>query len=79
MDVAYDQIQEEQFPDDDRSQSNSEQKQRRSSDLNQDLTDTYKAISNSPWAVRLGGLWGTVRKQVSSYLFFLCALVQYGC
>lgn len=35
--------------------------------LQTELQETFKAFSNSPWASRLGGLWGTVRKQGESY------------
>ena len=35
--------------------------------LQTELQDTFRAFSASPWASRLGGLWGNVRKQGESY------------
>ena len=65
MDVAYDHIQEESFPEDEsESKEAKTNEQRQSSDFNSDVQEAFKAISSSPWAARLGGLWGTVRKQV---------------
>ena len=62
MDVAYDHIQEESFPEDKRQERKEEGE---GNDVNSELQDAYKAISKSPWAARLGGFLGTVRKQVS--------------
>lgn len=65
MDVAYDHIQEE-------SLSPEENKDRQlgdgapARDLNTEVREAYKAISSSPWGAKLGGLWGTVKKQVRS-------------
>ncbi|KAL4790997.1 hypothetical protein BDV19DRAFT_393486, partial [Aspergillus venezuelensis] len=36
-------------------------------DLNTELQETFRAFSASPWGSRIGGLWGTVRKQGESY------------
>jgi hypothetical protein len=63
MDVAYDHITEESYPDDEPPRQGSSQ--RRSADFNSEFQETYKAISTSPWAARLGGFLGTVKKQVS--------------
>ncbi|OJD31458.1 bsd domain-containing protein [Diplodia corticola] len=62
MDVAYDHIQEETFPDDDRRDKPaqpSDKPAEPAKDFNTEVQDAYKAISNSPWAARIGGLWGT--------------------
>ncbi|KAB2571234.1 hypothetical protein DBV05_g10106 [Lasiodiplodia theobromae] len=70
MDVAYDHIQEETFPDDERRDKPAQASgapQEQSKDFNTEVQEAYKAISNSPWAARIGGLWGTVKKQGESY------------
>ncbi|KAL0256755.1 hypothetical protein SLS55_009152 [Diplodia seriata] len=62
MDVAYDHIQEETFPDDERRDKAAQPGDAPSEppkDFNSEVQEAYKAISNSPWAARLGGLWGT--------------------
>ncbi|KAF2802802.1 BSD-domain-containing protein [Mytilinidion resinicola] len=65
MDSAYDHIQEESYPDDEpRAQDSS---QRQSADFNSEIQEAYKAISASPWAARLGGFLGTVKKQGEQY------------
>ena len=67
MDVAYDHIQEESFPDDERPKKEEEGKEKpKQNDFNTEVQEAYKAISNSPWAARIGGLWGTVKKQASN-------------
>ena len=35
--------------------------------LQSELQETFRAFSSSPWASKLGGLWGNVRKQGESY------------
>lgn len=35
--------------------------------LNTELQETFQAFSNSPWGTKLGGLWGSVRKQGEQY------------
>jgi BSD domain len=35
--------------------------------LQSEFQETFKAFSNSPWGSKLGGLWGSVRKQGESY------------
>ena len=70
MDLAYDHIQEENFkeqPKDEPGESEGAAKgqhERRASDLNKEFQDAYKAVAASPWGAKLGGLWGSVRKQV---------------
>ncbi|GME56184.1 bsd domain-containing protein [Neofusicoccum parvum] len=62
MDVAYDHIQEETFPDDERRDKDAQASAAPSEpnkDFNTEVQEAYKAISNSPWAARIGGLWGT--------------------
>ena len=63
MDAAYDHIQEESFPDNEAPQQDKDNSQRRSSDFNSEFQEAYKAISSSPWAARLGGFLGSVKKQ----------------
>lgn len=63
MDVAYDHIQGEAM-----SPEEAKDKQLGSEDtttnLNKEFSEAYKAISSSPWGAKLGGLWGSVKKQV---------------
>lgn len=70
MDVAYDHIQEETFPDDDNRDKKkaeaSDASKGSAKDFNTEVQEAYKAFSNSPWAARIGGLWGTVKKQARS-------------
>lgn len=61
MDVAYDHIQEENFPDDEEGQPHEPKAQR---SLSGEFQDAYKAFSQSQLGAKLGGLWGTVKKQV---------------
>jgi hypothetical protein len=66
MDSAYDHIQEENYPQDPTKQqagANSTAPET-ANNLNAEIQDAYKAISSSPWAARLGGFFGTVKKQV---------------
>ena len=62
MDTAYDHIQEELLPKDE--ELKDDKKDAESITLNNEIQDAYKAISSSPWATRLGGFLGTVKKQV---------------
>ena len=68
MDAAYDHIQEQSFPDDKDSQpkapAGTGQQQSAQASINADLQEAYKAFSNSPWGVRIGGFFGAVAKQV---------------
>ncbi|KAF2194047.1 BSD-domain-containing protein [Zopfia rhizophila CBS 207.26] len=67
MDAAYDHIQEESFPSDEAPQQGKDSSKRESTDFNSEIQDVYKAISNSPWAARLGGFLGSVKKQGEQY------------
>ncbi|KAF1999263.1 hypothetical protein P154DRAFT_523477 [Amniculicola lignicola CBS 123094] len=68
MDSAYDHIQEESYPEDPTpGQKAGESSKEQSSDFNSEIQDAYKAISSSPWAARLGGFLGTVKKQGEQY------------
>jgi hypothetical protein len=62
MDVAYDHIQEEALSPDESSEKGDTNNQ--TNDLNTEFRDAYRAISSSPWGMRLGGLFGQVKKQV---------------
>jgi hypothetical protein len=65
MDLAYDHIQEEAFPEDPSNKEAKETKKPESS-LNSDFQEAYKAISASPWGAKLGGFFGSVVKQGGS-------------
>jgi hypothetical protein len=66
MDSAYDHIQEESYPEDPTPQPQTkDSNQGQKSDFNSEIQDAYKAISSSPWAARLGGFLGSVKKQVN--------------
>ncbi|KAF2760363.1 BSD-domain-containing protein [Pseudovirgaria hyperparasitica] len=69
MDVAYDSVQKESFPDDQEQQGDSTTAAvgPPPGTFNNDVQEAYKAISSSPWAARLGGLWGNVKKQGEQY------------
>jgi hypothetical protein len=66
MDSAYDQIQGENYSQDPAKQagSGSSAPNETANNLNAEIQDAYKAISSSPWAARIGGFFGTVKKQV---------------
>ena len=73
MDVAYDHIAEENFPDDEdpkRRQGGGggnegkDEGPAQEQSINQEFQDAYKAFSASPWGVKLGGFWATAKKQV---------------
>jgi hypothetical protein len=68
MDSAYDHIQEESYPQNQSKQEGSGESesthQETTNNFNAEIQDAYKAISSSPWAARLGGFFGTVKKQV---------------
>jgi hypothetical protein len=68
MDSAYDHIQEESYPQDPTKQQPGGEStgQETANTINAEIQDAYKAISSSPWAARLGGFFGTVKKQVST-------------
>ncbi|KAJ4376406.1 hypothetical protein N0V83_001689 [Neocucurbitaria cava] len=69
MDSAYDHIQEESYPQDATKQQagGDSTHQETTSNINAEIQDAYKAISSSPWAARLGGFLGTVKKQGEQY------------
>ncbi|TKA61328.1 hypothetical protein B0A49_09923 [Cryomyces minteri] len=63
MDVAYDHIQEEALsPDEPLDKQDNDQR-----GLNSEFQEAFKAVSASPWGARLGGFFGTVKKQSESY------------
>lgn len=67
MDSAYDHIQEEAYPEDPLPQSQGgKESSKPEGNFNSEIQDAYKAISSSPWAARLGGFLGSVKKQVWS-------------
>ncbi|KAF1829660.1 BSD domain-containing protein [Decorospora gaudefroyi] len=71
MDSAYDHIQEESYPQDPdptkQSASGDSTHQDTANNFNAEIQDAYKALSSSPWAARLGGFLGTVKKQGEQY------------
>ena len=69
MDSAYDHIQEESYPQDPTSQQNGKGTSSTAANFNSEVQDAYKAISSSPWAARLGGFLGTVKKQGEQWVF----------
>ncbi|KAK3292751.1 uncharacterized protein B0H64DRAFT_236759 [Chaetomium fimeti] len=67
MDIAYDHIQESNYPEEHGDSSSSgEKKPAPQASLNEDLQDAYRAFSSSPWGARIGGFFGTVVKQGGS-------------
>ncbi|CAG7975892.1 unnamed protein product [Penicillium olsonii] len=64
MDIAYDHIQEEAFSNKEGPPSEAKPQE---SNLNDDLQETFRAFSASPWGSRIGGLWDNVRKQGETY------------
>ena len=66
MDIAYDHIQESNFPEEhsDSESPSGDKKPAPQASLNDDLQDAYRAFSSSPWGARIGGFFGTVVKQV---------------
>jgi hypothetical protein len=61
MDAAYDHIQEENFP---KEEDVKKSEDASSPTLNAEFHEAWGAVTNSPWASRLGGLWGSVKKAV---------------
>ncbi|KAL2264799.1 hypothetical protein VTJ83DRAFT_7309 [Remersonia thermophila] len=66
MDIAYDHIQEQTFPEEHSDSQSGDKKPAPQASLNADLKDAYRAFSNSPWGARIGGFLGTVVKQGES-------------
>jgi hypothetical protein len=64
MDFAYDHIQEQALPSENRPQNKEQQPE---TTLNAEFQEAYKAISSSPWGAKLGGFFGSVVKQVRSF------------
>ncbi|CAI6331865.1 unnamed protein product [Periconia digitata] len=62
MDTAYDHVQQESYPEAKTPQSQDSSRQE-TANINTEIQDAYKAISSSPWAARLGGFLGSVKKQ----------------
>ena len=82
MDSAYDHIQEENFPKDPEPTSPKApgtedaagaEGQAPPVTLNDEFQEAYKAMASSPWGMKIGGLWGTVKKAVRSCLCFSLA------
>lgn len=65
MDVAYDHIQEEVFSPD--QVTKTEDKNQETNNLNTEFQEAYKSFSASPWGARLGGFFGSVKKQGETY------------
>ncbi len=63
MDLAYDHIQEEALAQDHPAPVDGQPKSTEPT-LNSDFQEAYKVISSTPWGAKLGGLWGSVVKQV---------------
>jgi hypothetical protein len=64
MDLAYDHIQENAYPQDREESNETPKPDQQEPSLNSDLQDAYKAISSSAWGVKIGGFLGNVMKQV---------------
>lgn len=64
MDLAYDHIQESNFPTEEEARENAAKRSEEQPTLNEEFQEAYKAVANSPWAATVGGWWGTVKKQV---------------
>lgn len=66
MDVAYDHIQEEVLSPDEAAEREAD-KNETQGNLNTEFREVYNSFSASPWGARLGGFFGTVKKQSESY------------
>ncbi|KAK4166484.1 BSD domain-containing protein 1-B [Cladorrhinum sp. PSN259] len=66
MDVAYDHIQESNFPQEPSDSESKDKKPVQQATLNAEFQDAYRAISSSPWASKIGGFFGSVVKQGES-------------
>ncbi|OAX79549.1 hypothetical protein ACJ72_06131 [Emergomyces africanus] len=51
----------------DNADASAQSSQRPNLDLGAEFQETFRAFSSNPWGARLGGLWGTVRKQGETY------------
>ncbi|KAJ5383835.1 hypothetical protein N7517_001746 [Penicillium concentricum] len=65
MDIAYDHILEEAYSN--KEGTSDSKPQEPNPNLNDELQETFRAFSNSPWGSRIGGLWDNVRKQGETY------------
>lgn len=65
MDVAYDHIQEEVLSPNEAVEKDARDHEK--SNLNTEFREAYTTFSSSPWGARLGGFFGTVKKQGESY------------
>ncbi|OQE46243.1 hypothetical protein PENCOP_c001G06464 [Penicillium coprophilum] len=65
MDIAYDHILEESYSN--KEGASDSKPQEPNPNLNDELQETFRAFSNSPWGSRIGGLWDNVRKQGETY------------
>ncbi|KAJ5835658.1 hypothetical protein N7447_001684 [Penicillium robsamsonii] len=65
MDIAYDHILEEAYSN--KEGASDSKPQEPNPNLNDELQETFRAFSNSPWGSRIGGLWDNVRKQGETY------------
>ncbi|EFY90529.1 hypothetical protein MAC_03523 [Metarhizium acridum CQMa 102] len=63
MDLAYDHIQENAYPQDRKESNETPKPEQQESSLNNDFQDAYKAISSSTWGIKIGGFFGNVMKQ----------------
>lgn len=64
MDVAYDHIKEEELAPGGTTEQPVESSRSQDNDLTTELSEAYQAISGSSWGVKLGGFFGSVKKQV---------------
>ena len=64
MDAVYDHIQEEVLQSE--TPQPGESQPRPEGSLNTEFQEAYRSFSASPWAAKLGGLWGAVKKQGES-------------
>jgi len=65
MDIAYDHIQEEVLSPDGAAEQDASNHEK--SNLNTEFREAYTTLSATPWGARLGGFFGTVKKQGESY------------
>ncbi|TWU77674.1 hypothetical protein ED733_008222 [Metarhizium rileyi] len=63
MDLAYDRIQENAYSQERKESNETPKPGQQEPSLNSDLQDAYKAISSSPWGLKIGGFLGNVLKQ----------------
>ncbi|KAJ4424889.1 hypothetical protein N0V82_000392 [Gnomoniopsis sp. IMI 355080] len=66
MDLAYDHIVEESLPKEDDGKKEGGTTSETQNSLNAEIQDAYKAFSASPWGAKIGGFFGTVKKQGES-------------